>query len=240
MAAVMIGLCLVVRSWLAAFFVFMDNMMKNKAPKNIAPEILFRQLLETPRPKRKLNIQLFDLDLFVYAMSSHELHECHLLDVENINAAIISKCVYLKNDRAFKSFETVKRLSKPEYESLKNQVFDTLVEISPIFNLIDIPDWLKYLEKGATHPSNYVITQCLGSSCDLVSLPDRVLFKDKPEEWFGIPKKDLLDCHLLAYQVARKIYKDSLFKEKETEEKEFESSVKSAFDRKNQENSGEK
>ena len=206
--------------------------MKTKAPTNIPPELLFRELLETPRPIRKLNFQLMDLDLYVQSLSSSELHDCHLLSNENTNSAIISKCLVLKNrKKAFSSYQSVKKISKTEYDKLKEEVFNHLLEISPIYNFIDLADWYNKLKEGAKHTSNYTIVQGLGSACDLISLPDRVIFKDKPEEWFDIPRKELIDCHWIAYQAARKVYKDTIFKPEATkvEDKEFSKSLKAAL-----------
>lgn len=186
--------------------------MKHKTP-NIPPEELFRILIQTPRPIRKMKFELLNYQLYVQAISSVEISD-NKSDFEN---NIILKSVVFKDySPVFSSINSIKNLMEPEYNKLKDETFFILSEISPILHLIDAKDWYPKLEAGARHPSNYLIMRMLGNSYQTIQMADKIVTKDTPEEYFNIPKKELIDCHLMAYWAAKKVYQEPILKDNST------------------------
>lgn len=189
---------------------FLLVLMFIKTP-DMPSEVLFRQLLATPRPKQALRFHLSaapEVELIVQAVSSHELADG---PSKNILAHMLSKCVVLKSGRpAFSSADRlVNLLSMSEFKQLSQEAFEVLSRISPMVSYVDCKEWSAKLEEGARHSTNFMLTHSLGMCFDLIVMPDRVITQDYPERFFAVPRNQLLDCHWLAYWAARKVYKET-------------------------------
>lgn len=194
--------------------------MQIKPPDNVAAHLLFRSLLELPRPRRLLKFRLSNAPktkLYVRALAAHELP---IEEAGNFETKLVISCLTLENGKpAFSSADALSDcLSARELKALSRDCLTALLDIGPIFIYCDYAAWMQKLEEGASHPSNYVVTHALGSSFDMVVLPDKTVIIDHPDQYFGVPKNQLLDCHWFAYWAARKVYKSSIFKEQSAEE----------------------
>lgn len=183
-------------------------------PPDIKSDRLFRLLLETPRPKQALEFKITGVSntLYVQALSSHEVAD---LSNDNLSAQILTKCLVLKSGKpAFSSAEKLGSvLSMAEFKELNREVSQVMSTISPMLGYCDQAAWNQKLEEGAKHPSNFSLVYSLGMCFDFIVLPDKIISKDHPETFFGIPRKELLDCHWMAYWSARKIYKEMVLGE---------------------------
>ncbi len=183
-------------------------------PPKIAPEILFRTLLELPRPIKKISFRLNqakEVPLLVKAFSSEELaNTITLCEREKINLdsqILVSNLILINNKPAFSSVDKLKNIiTMTEYDTLLRQVSQVLDEISPTFSTSDQDAWMSLLKKGANHPSNSLLVHSLGSCYTPHVIGEKLLILDKPQEYFGVPKNQLLDGHWMAYIAARFIY----------------------------------
>lgn len=196
--------------------------MKIKPPTDIPADVLFRNMVATPRPKEILNFRIANapnVAFYVQAIGSQEIAE-----VSGLDAGLISKCIVTKGDKpAFSSVESIKKiLSVAEYELLVREMHKVLARISPAFNYCDSDEWMARLVEGAKHSSNYLLTKSLGDCYELIIAPNGVwLAQDRPERYFGVPRCKLLDCHWMAYLAAKEI----MFP-KQNDEKAFVESAK--------------
>jgi len=146
--------------------------MLENPPNNIPPEILFRQMLEVPRPKRKLQFKFdeTDVDLYVQSISSEEYHNCCYSNLNNtIDFDIISKCLIFKNgEKVFESSNDIKsNILETEFKKLKEEFYPIISEISPVYYFTNSVKWNEKLIEGARHFSNYIAMQALGSCFQL-------------------------------------------------------------------------
>lgn len=183
---------------------------------SLAEHTIFRSLLQTPRPIKPLSTQLMGFSLQVQAISFADIADA--FGTDQIDYHAIQQSVLIKGKPAFSTVEAVKRLSPTEFRKLRAEVLSTLEQISPMIHVSDPAKWNKILEAGARHSSNFIITQSLGSCFDVIALPTRIITKDRPEDYFGIPRKDLLDCHWMAYWCAKRVYQEQLFQDKTEEQ----------------------
>lgn len=179
--------------------------MKIKPPSNIEPDVLFRKLLQTPRPMEKIDFTFShakDLSLYVKALTSNDFFECKR------NEQIIQKCLYLSNNKpAFIDTNNLEFLTYREYQLLFNQIIEKLFSISPFFVIIDYDAWMDILIKGANHNLNYFTVHSLGQCFQYTNLATTLIIQDFPERYFSIPRNELLDGHWMAYLAAKKVYK---------------------------------
>lgn len=187
-------------------------------PPDTSDDKLFRSLLATPRPKRLLNFKLENIRLYVQGLAFSEIADIDSSGNEYI-ADIASACLVLENGkRAFSSGNSMATiLSWSEFRKLTDETYRTLIEISPMLHSCDYAAWKAKLESGAAHPSNFIITNALGNCLSFTVLPTKVITHDHPEHYFNIPKKELLDCHWMAYWAARSIFKNNVFNENNEE-----------------------
>lgn len=171
-------------------------------PEDIAPEDLFRRLLVLPRPTVPISYRIAGADevaLAVRAISGAEYGDGDPL-------AVIAAAVVIDGRPAFRSADSVKRLYAWEAEQLCNHVAEALARCSPIFGLSNLFTWTRKLRVGAAHPSNQLTTQTLGSSFEMAGR----LLLDRPERFFGITPRELVDAHWFAYRAAKAHFLDEM------------------------------
>jgi hypothetical protein len=188
-------------------------------PPAIPDDKLFRLLLTTPRPKQPLKFRIGESRLYLQAISSAEIADIESKNTE-YEADIISKCLLLSSGKkAFSSGLSIMNLLRAsEFKQLNDEVFEILGRINPMIITCDYKAWMAKLESGAKHPSNYITCRALGGSVSFTLAPNKTIIHDHPEQYFNIPKKELLDGHWMAYLAARRIYLDDVFKESSDEE----------------------
>ena len=194
--------------------------MKIPPPEKTPAHVLFRNLLELPRPKKLLKFRLQEspkTKLYVKALAAHEMP---IDDPTEFDAQVIVKCLVLENNKpAFSSAEgLLSCLDRREVKIISKECLEALLDIGPIFIYCDFEAWMTKLEEGAKHPINYTAMNALGGCYDLVTLPDKAIFIEHPEQYFGVPKNQLLDCHWFAYWAARKVQTANIFKRPDEKE----------------------
>lgn len=192
-------------------------MASGEPPKDIPPERLFRTLLQLPRASVDLEYRLPaapDIELRVCALTSAEISEALSFESSELPeelrsgeafSRLIEKSLFLASgEPAFSSYEQVGLLAEDDMESLAKAVFVALDRVSPTFVRSNFDLWLRALEKGAKHMSNFQTAQALGSCIDSgysSSMP-------RPDVFFGVPLKDLTDGHWMAYYASRKVVEE--------------------------------
>jgi hypothetical protein len=91
------------------------------------------------------------------------------------------------------------------FDALQSEVRQAMATISPTSSRCDRNAWHSRLCLGAKDHSNLMDTVALGSSFDVVPFGKYNRTLDRPERYFGIPVRELLDCHMLAYRAAKAI-----------------------------------
>lgn len=193
------------------FFYFKNQMKFFKPPTDIAPEVLFRQLLVIPRPIKEINFRFNQLPgkkIFVEALSSAELDSL-IKTSTNFQLELMVKCLKLSNGNSvFSCADNIEKiLLLQEFNKLQREINQALLEISPTFLNSDYSAWTEKLMIGAQHPSNFFDSHSLGSAISYSNLGNNILQQDHPEIYFGVARNKLIDAHWFVFNAAKKIYK---------------------------------
>lgn len=185
------------------------------------PETLFRTLAQSPRPRAKLEFNLNEVlgipssvRLYVQALGSWQV-------LPGIPKSDVMALALVHED--YKSvFATVAQLEdnliESEYRLLFYEVNKTLESISPMIGYCNQAEIMKQLIEGARHPTNYMVTRSLGNCTSYEVVGDKVITREHPETFFGVPRWQLVDGQWMVYWAAHKVYSENLFgdvKEKE-------------------------
>lgn len=174
-----------------------------------------RKLIELPFPTyplQKFKIQGWNKQLYVKAISSIELDR-YKDDIANL---IINTVLIRKNNswqRAFTSKKSLNNLfTYPELNLLYNEALHIINEISPtLISTTNIQ--VEKIKEGLNDPTNKLICTSLGNCFSIEIIGDKIRFKDQPELYYDIPRKELLDCHWIVYYQARNIQLKETFPE---------------------------
>ncbi len=120
-----------------------------------------------------------------------------------INASLISLSLHHNGERMFPSADYVLDLPDHELSPLSKQVNDALRVCSPQLGRCDYDVWADALLEGARDPSNTMAVRSLGGciSNDYGGRTD-----ERIQDYYGVPKCQLLDGHWFVYWAARKVY----------------------------------
>lgn len=182
--------------WISRCLLLMTD--PKRMPTATDPYILFRQCLTLPRPSIEIVSPWPAYPLRVQALSSSELED--LTDRALVRFAVIGA----DGSPAFDD-RLLDRLFPRELEALSWAVRGAL-ERFPCLGLSDLSRWRRILREGAQDPRNQVAAHALGSSFELTGSGEAVRMIDRPDRFFGVPTRELIDCHWLAYWAARNNY----------------------------------
>lgn len=181
-------------------------------PKSLAPERLFRLLLSArpslPIPFRFAGLEQHTLTvgaLPAQSFADSEDATSHLSGERRTSwfwAHVISKCVLVDGQCVFDDAADVLGLPETELTALRRDVESTLSIVGPTYTYSRWPTWHAALVKGADHRSNAGAHLALSAAYEaggyrLISRPDR---------YFGMPLRHLLDGHWMVYLASRALY----------------------------------
>lgn len=184
-------------------------------PKEISPSDLWRAFL-APRPRREFHVELSGVGrvrLFARAIGSAEWMSRHSAlaraletDAGRAEANFLAGLVLDEGGRALDA-DDVLALYEHEQASVFAGTIRALRIISPTYAAADIKAWLDRLKEGARSLENLCDALSFGGCCNVSWGFGRgaVHVRDEPEAFLGIPRRDLLDCHWLAYHAARAV-----------------------------------
>lgn len=112
--------------------------------------------------------------------------------------------------RVFGTPEDVLDLHPWETIGLVDATYRALEVVSPTMAGANMKAWITYLRDGAMARENLQDAISLGG-CHSISWgfgKGAVHVRDEPEQWFGIPRRDLLDAHWFAYYAAVKAFNE--------------------------------
>lgn len=183
--------------------------MANGQPPQLAPEVLFRRMLEW-RPSEEISClsgnarvqgitALQELAIIDRALAApKEVQEHRLL------CGLIAACVRSDGDLLFATPEDVGELYEDEIGKIGEAVTGALERVSPSYVRSDWREWKRVLLAGARHASNAHIAYTLSACFDPVAMSERVI--PRPERFWNAAPVDLLDCHYMAFRAARTVY----------------------------------
>lgn len=130
-----------------------------------------------------------------------------------VAAGVIAQSLITANGKpVFGSIESVlDSISMDEIALLDDAVTNALSIVSPIVGLSEYGAWHTALCDGAKDPSNVWAAHAIGDAYILVDGPHinpRII--DRPEDYWGISRRELIDCHWLAYRAARAVKEQGL------------------------------
>jgi len=112
---------------------------------------------------------------------------------------LVAAALWTPEGPAFSSSEAVGALPHPELLELGRHVAEALCVCSPMYCGSDVRAWERTLEEGALTGGNWHETLALASCVD-VSLAGII---PRPDRYWGVPLKRLLDGHWMVYRAAR-------------------------------------
>jgi hypothetical protein len=184
-------------------------------PKTLSPAGAFALFLE-PRPRWSFEVELSGLgrvELFVPALSSRRWVEIHRRLGRDLaakdpraEAEYVASLVVDREGLPALSADAILGLYEHETARLAEAACEALAVVSPTYAACDVRAWSDYLHQGALDPANISDALSLGG-CFNVSWGygrGAVHVFDHPETWFGIPRRELLDCHQMIYGAARR------------------------------------
>lgn len=190
-------------------------------PKILPPAEAFAAFL-SPRPRRSFVVEFSDVgrvELFVPALSSRRWVEIHRkfgttakTDAARAEAEYLAAVVEDKNGARALSPDDVLGLYDHEAALLLSEASRALALISPTDAAADHRRWGDYLREGAAAPENLADAFSLGGCYDVSWGYGKgaVHVRDNLEHFFGIPRRDLLDCHWMVYRAARRLRADMM------------------------------
>ncbi len=189
-------------------------------PRDVPPERLFRVLLGRPRPVWPISLR-FDyapeLALSVRALTATEDEGARDLDLElpeDVRRAqwvtrTVAASLLVDGAPAFSSPEEVEGFSDAEIVAMASSVLDALAVVSPSYSRSDTVAWASYLQRGATHPTNTSLFMAIGAGAFEQGIRGS-WFRFAWTDFFGMPAIDLTDGQRMAYEAARKVFKDKI------------------------------
>lgn len=173
-------------------------------PSNISPGKLFRGLLRTPRPVKKLDVRLDvapDVVLFAQALTPIEIATVRDADPSEREGYFLALSVV--DDFGARVFATpgqTSHLLDHESDALLSAVRDAHHAIAPTYDFSDITRWDAVLQEGAKDFASFSLTIAIGAACEIT--PFKNPYRPRPDLYFGLPNAELTDGQHLAFLVA--------------------------------------
>ena len=184
-----------------------------RPPKKVPPEALFRELCQFPRASRDLDYKIRGIEGFelrVRSLSSLEFFRARDLAKSDKDVApcLLSACLLADGELAFPDYREIYALCNEEVDSLFAAASDILVEISPIFAVVDVPAWTAALVDGAKHGTNIYTAHVMSECVHISGGVERTVRIPRPDLYYGLPTRELTDGQLLSFYAARKAIDD--------------------------------
>lgn len=146
-----------------------------------------------------------DLALFARALSAPET--AWVSEAASIGSGwskrLLSLSLRLEDGSAALSVDDAGEIEEFEAARLISDVQAALEVCGPVRGAIDRNAWHVALCAGAKHSANWTAAYALGGCNDLsFSGGKYVHVTDHPEWWYGVPQREMLDCHWMAYRAA--------------------------------------
>ena len=177
-------------------------MIARTPPRDVAPGLLFRRLLETPRPVIGVDHRIDgfeDVPLSVVGISSRELADLTDGAGRHVPPRLLS--FVLRAGKEALSGADLLMLPASSYDALGAACMAAL-GLCPLYVLSDVDAWTDVLREGAKSPSVFADAIALGGSIDVAPTGHVI---DRPDRFFGVPFSQLLDGHWMAFRAAGKI-----------------------------------
>ena len=142
------------------------------------------------------------IGLSVRALRSSEYVEIVRHEWPELPAALIVTALQLDTgEPAFTDPAQVLALPERELLGLAVAVREGLHRISPTAAISNVAAWEARLAEGCETPSNFYDAWALGGCVDVSWGMGRkaVHVTYSPERWFGVPQRELIDCHWIAF-----------------------------------------
>lgn len=163
-------------------------------PADVAPEVLFRKLLELPRPSVDIDYRVAgaeQIPLRVQALTAAEL--------AGSAAYVAFRALLIGTRPAFGSVAELEQLfAVRELEQLRKAVMTGLARCAPVDGRSNWTRWQSALLAGARHITNHSTAYALGSQVELLGK----LAISRPERFFGVAPIALVDAHRFATRAA--------------------------------------
>lgn len=155
---------------------------------------------------------------FVRAIDSYEWVTLHRAIASSfgaertnaLNALLMRTVVDVDCRYAFDSSAVLLDLYEYEVDRLAESAYRGLSIVSPTYAACDVERWIEYLKAGCLDPANWNDLFSL-AGCHSVSFgmgKGAVQVRHEPEAFFGFPRREMLDCHWLAYRAASRAQSD--------------------------------
>lgn len=184
-------------------------------PPSLPPERLWRSLLPL-RPLHPLPCRLRGAEhvpLFVRPVpalaEALARDAAELLDVEQLRhravaQEILALVLHTRRGPAVTNPADLEELDEPEVRRLVREVTWALADCAPTYGRSNVAAWRTALRAGAAHPSNLAEANVLASCID----EGFATIVPRPDRYWGVPLRELLDGHWMAYRAARDALKD--------------------------------
>jgi len=156
-----------------------------KPPFHVPPDVLFRRMLELPRPSKAIDYRIRGAEhipLVVRAVTWHD-------EVDGTMLSYIQRSLWTPDGQAFGSADDVGSMAESEVADLANAVFEALLEVSPSYQRAGWPSWVDQLKIGAADWRNLTtaiaLADCVDEGCSAT--------RPHPERYWGVRPCDLTD-----------------------------------------------
>lgn len=162
-------------------------------PPDIAPASAFRLLLETPRPVAPLSYRL--PSAAGYALHARALHPVELYSARSMGGDLflVSQALCTESGAPLLTIEQAGNIDSAEFARLYGSVIHTLGQICPSYATSDVAAWRALLKRGA---------RSFPSVCWMMGGADGV------GSYFGLPGRQVLDGHIMAFQAGREVFEE--------------------------------
>lgn len=182
--------------------------MKLIQPPEMDPAELFLLLTED-RPRVPLAYRLSvapDVQLYAGAIRNVAWQRIWRMDHMRRRSAMIAASVVDDTGESQFTIADVGLLPEEDHVELAADVGRALRVCSPWFGYIDDMRWRAILAEGGRRL--WPLVGSLADCGDVVLGVGTAWFNERPERYWGVARKDLLDGHLMVYSVARHLIEE--------------------------------
>jgi len=175
-----------------------------KPPAGIAPGRLFR-LLSSACPVWPLDLDLAGIPrLYARGLSSAEVEAAH--DGGRPAEAIAALALCDAQGRpAFPSAGDIGKLPAPLADAIVGAAIDALSVVSPTYMRSVGRAWRDALVEGSRDPLNSAAVSLMCVAHDVIVLPGKIHYTERPDRFYGAPLNRLTDGQLMAFRAARQV-----------------------------------
>lgn len=182
----------------------------DEPPKDVSPAELWRGLLDWPRPILPIPHRIRGAEqhgLSVRALRATEYAAVIQGDADTLAARLVAAALLCDGAPAFQRPDQVLLLPERELLDLAVATREALRRIGPTLITSSVIAWEVALVAGCEATENFYDAWSLGGCVDVSWGMGRkaVHVTYHPERWFGVPQRELIDCHWIAYFAAMRM-----------------------------------